>query len=121
MLWLAESPDLLSGPARAAISQARNQDGLAISDKSLWELAMLISRGRVHVRTSISDFLREIERNFTVLPISGAIAEKSMQFTDRYPKDPTDRIIGATAVVHQIALITKDEQIRNSGEVHCVW
>ncbi len=82
---------------------------------------MLISRGRVHVRTSISDFLREIERNFTVLPISGAIAEKSMQFTDRYPKDPTDRIIGATAVVHQIALITKDEQIRNSGEVHCVW
>jgi PIN domain nuclease of toxin-antitoxin system len=119
VLWLAQAPELLSKRATEAIASARQEDGVAIADKSLWEMAMMISRAQVKVLTSLSDFLQEVERNFTVLPITGAIAEQAMGFSKRYPKDPTDRLIGATA--HGLQLVTKDEGIRRSGEVKCIW
>jgi PIN domain nuclease of toxin-antitoxin system len=121
VLWLAQAPELLSDEATGAIASARGQDGVAIADKTLWEMATMISRGQVNVRTSMLEFLQEVERHFTVLPITGAIAERAMQFSNRYPKDPTDRLIGATAVAHGLQLVTKDEGIRGSGEVNCVW
>ena len=121
VIWLAEWPELLSTAATEAIVSARKADGIAIADKTLWELAMLISRGRVEVRTSLRDFLIEVERNCIVLPVTSAIAERSTQFSPRYPNDPTDQVIGATAVVHGLKLVTKDASIRASGEVDCVW
>ena len=121
VLWLAQVPDMLSDDARGAIASSRRQDGVAIADKTLWELAMLVSRKRVGVRTSLRDFLQSVERYCTVLPITGAIAERAIQFTARYPKDPTDRIIGATALIHGIPLVTQDKGIRRSKEVDCIW
>ena len=121
VIWLAEMPEELSLRAREAIVQERQDDGLAISDKSLWELAHLIARGRIVVKTSLRDFLRAVERNFTVLPVTAAIAERSVTFSEGYPKDPTDRLIGATAVVHGLRLLTKDVLIHGSKEVDCIW
>lgn len=121
VLWVAQVPDMLSENAYSALGKARETNALAISDKTLWELAMLMSCGYVQVKTSTRDFLEEVERRFRVLPITSAIAERSMQFSPRYPKDPSDRIIGATALVHSMQLVTADEKIRQSGEVPCIW
>jgi PIN domain nuclease of toxin-antitoxin system len=121
VLWLAQVPDLLSKRAFEAIAEARRRDGVAVSDKTLWELAMLVSRGKVGVRTSLRDFLQAVEQNCTVLPITSAVAERSTQFSKRFPSDPTDKLIGATAIVHGMKLVTKDKAIRRSGEVDCVW
>ncbi len=35
--------------------------------------------------------------------------------------DPADRMIVASAQVHEAALITADERIRESGLVRCIW
>ncbi|HEY1744722.1 MAG TPA: type II toxin-antitoxin system VapC family toxin [Granulicella sp.] len=121
VFWLAQVPSMLTDPAQAAITEARRRGGVAISDKTLWELAMMVSRKQVHVKTSLQEFLREVEHYFVILPITGAIAERSMGFTAGYPKDPTDRIIGATALIHGLSLITADQSIRSSGEVPCIW
>ena len=120
-IWLAEAPEELSPRAYEAIRLERQIDGVAISDKTLWELAMAISKGRLVVKTSLLDFLRAVERNFTVLPITSTIADRSVRFTDHFPRDPSDRIIGATAVVHGMKLITRDKRIRASKEVDCIW
>jgi PIN domain nuclease of toxin-antitoxin system len=66
-------------------------------------------------------FLKEVERNLTILPVTGAIAERTLLFSPAYPRDPVDRVIGATALAHSCKLITKDDPIRKSGEVACVW
>lgn len=121
VLWVAQQPGLLSEKAYAGLRETRQTDALAISDKTLWELAMMISRNYVRVRTSMRDFLQEVERHFRVLPISAAIAERSMLFSPRYPKDPSDRIIGATALIYSLQLVTADKDIRASGEVPCLW
>ena len=121
MLWLAERPELLSRAAREAIERERGTGVLAVSDMTLLELARLIVTGQVAVQATLADFLRSVEDNFQVLPITGSIAERTMRFRKGYPRDPIDRVVGATALVHSARLVTKDEGIRRSGEVECVW
>ena len=119
VVWLAETPEELSETAIQAI--ARERDGLAISDQSLWELAWSISKGRMKVRGLVREFLEDVERRFRVLPVNTGVADRAVQFSERYPKDPADRLIGATALAYGIELITRDVRIRASGEVPCVW
>ncbi len=121
VVWLALQPDLLSLAAGKAVRAARAEDGVAISDKTLWEIAMMVSKRRIDVNGSMIEFLRAAEAETLVLPIDSAIAERSMAFSPRFPKDPSDRIIAATALVHGIPLVTSDAAIRKSGEVPCIW
>jgi len=69
---------------------------LAISDISLLELATLASKGRIELHISLESFLREVEARFVVLPISGRACVLALELPPAYPKDPADRIIGAT-------------------------
>jgi PIN domain nuclease of toxin-antitoxin system len=122
VVWLAFDQNQLSKKARAAIDDARkNGDGLAISDISLLELATLVSKGRVRLDISLESFLQEIETRFTVLPISGRACARVMGLPTAYPKDPADRIIGATALVEGLALITADREIIRSKVVPTIW
>ena len=82
---------------------------------------MIASRGRIRPAVPLTTFLERIEQSYVVLPVTGAIAERSMRFSDAYPKDPADRIIGATALVRSLPLVTADRLIRKSGEVPCIW
>jgi PIN domain nuclease of toxin-antitoxin system len=121
VIWLAETPELLSMAAKEAIKSERENGLLAISDMTLLELARVISGGKVEVRTSLPSFLEVVERKFKILPVTASIAELTMQFSTSYPRDPIDRVIGATAIAHSCRLVTKDGPIRKSGEVNCVW
>jgi PIN domain nuclease of toxin-antitoxin system len=85
------------------------------------ELATLVSKGRVRLDISLESFLREIEARFIVLPISGRACARSMVLPTAYPKDPADRIIGATALVEGLVLITADTEIIRSKVVHTIW
>jgi PIN domain nuclease of toxin-antitoxin system len=75
----------------------RNGDGLAISEIMLLELATLASKGRIQLDISLEFFLQEVEARFVVLPISGRACVRAIGLPVAYPKDPADRIIGATA------------------------
>lgn len=122
VVWLALAAHRLSGRASKVIDDARAAGiGLSISDVTLFEVSNLATRKRIELQVSLESFLEEIESPFIVLPIDRRIAARSMQFPASYPKDPMDRIIGATAIVHGLTLITADEQIRKSKIVNTVW
>ncbi len=121
VIWLALEPEKISRRAAEAIREARRGDGVGISDKTLWELAMVFAKGRIGNDLSLRDLLEATERAFVVLPVNAAIAERSVQFLPSFPADPADRIIAATAIVYGLRLVTADAQIRKSAEVHCVW
>ncbi len=122
VLWLTTDPTKLSSKGKSAIEDARkNGDGLAISDITLLELATLASKGRIHLGISLESFLQEVEARFVVLPISGRACARAMGLPTAYPKDPADRIIGATALVEGLALITADREILRSTVVHTIW
>ncbi len=122
VVWLALAPGELSGKAVAAIDEARaGGDGLAVSDISLLELTTLVNKGRIELEISLESFLREVEMRFVVLPISGRACALSSRLPAAYPKDPADRIIGATAWAEGMALITADLAIRRSKAVRTIW
>ena len=122
VIWLAFDPNHLSRKARVAIDDARKKAaGLAISDITLLELATLASKGRIHLGISLESFLQEVESRFVVLPVSGKVCARATGLPEIYPKDPADRIIGATALVAGLPLLTADRQIRRSKAVQTVW
>ena len=115
VVWLALDPSRLSSKARAAIDRARTSgEGLAISDITLLELATLTSKGRIRLSMSLESFLREVEARFIVLPITSRACVRALRLPAGYPKDPADRIIGATALVEGLSLLTADRDIRGS-------
>jgi len=122
VLWLTSDPAKLSGKARTAIEDSRqNGDGVAICDITLLELTTLASKGRIRLGISLESFLQEIEARFVVLPISGRACARAMGLPTAYPNDPADRIIGATALVEGLSLITADREIHRSKVVHTIW
>ena len=53
---------------------------------------------------------------------SDAIAAQAAAFpAATFPKDPADRMIGATALLSGIALVTRDSAIRASRLVRTIW
>jgi PIN domain nuclease of toxin-antitoxin system len=122
VLWLAFEPDKVSHKAHKRINEARSaNEGLAISEITLLELATMASKGRFHVAMKIEQFLEEVEATFAVLPISGKACARILQLSSDYPRDPADRIIGATALTEGLTLITADQNIIRSSAVPCIW
>jgi PIN domain nuclease of toxin-antitoxin system len=122
VVWMTTDKRQLSDAAAAAIREAsRTANGVAIAGSTLWEIAMMSLSGQFRLRSTLTEYLRYIETMFVVLPITGAIAELSVSLPASYPRNPTDRLIGATAVAHGLELVTKDVGIRRSGAVKCIW
>jgi PIN domain nuclease of toxin-antitoxin system len=122
VLWLAFDQARLSSKAKTIIEDARkNADGLAISGITLLELAILRSKGRISLDVSLESFLQEVESRFVVFPITGRACARTVGLPASYPKDPADRIIGATALVEGLALLTADREIRRSKIVRTIW
>lgn len=122
VLWLAFEPEKVSPTAHRRIAEARRANqGLAISGITLLELATSASKGRFQVATTIEAFLEQVETTFTVLPITGAACALTLTLPVDYPRDPADRIIGATALAQGMTLITSDRRILESKAVAAVW
>ena len=119
--WAADDPKRLSRDAASAIRRARRGGGLAVSAITVWELALLVSRGRVQVQGSVETSVRTLLEDISVIPITPEIAALATQFPDDYPRDPVDRLIGATARAEGMTLVTRDERIRRSPLVRTVW
>jgi PIN domain nuclease of toxin-antitoxin system len=122
VLWLAFDPHEISRKAKQAIEGAReNGDGLAISDITLLELATLVSQDRIRLDISVESFLQEVESRFVVLPMNSRVCARAITLPGTYPKDPADRIIGATALVEGLPLLTADREIRRAGVFQTIW
>ena len=122
VLWIAMNPDRISKKARTALDEVRRDDvGMAISDMTLLEIARLFSTGQVDLDPNLEEFLAEAERRFVILPMNGRICIRAYDLPASYPNDPVDRIIGATALVEGLTLITADAAFRKSRAVPTIW
>lgn len=122
VIWLAFNPEQLSKKAAAAIADARqSDDGLAVSGITLYELACAVSKKRLRLAIPVESFLEEVASHFVIKPITAQIAAAASKMPANYPKDPMDRIIGATAIVEELSLITADGAIQKSKVVNVIW
>jgi PIN domain nuclease of toxin-antitoxin system len=121
-IWLSYDYGRISSKAQTAIKEARKEkSGMAVSAMTLIEIAMLSSYGRVRLTPDLETFLLEIEQRFVVLPITANIARQAFELPPAYPKDPVDRVIGATALIEDLSLLTADTEIRRTRAIPTLW
>jgi len=122
LVWTKADPKRLSRAALREIERARRRDdGLAISAITLWELALLLARGRIQSYGTVEASVRLFAEGVVVKPITPEIAALTTHFPDDYPREPADRLIGATARAEGLTLVTRDENIRRSPLLRTVW
>jgi len=123
LAWLVAEPERLSRPAASAIRRARVSDGLAICSITVWELALLFARGILRSQGTVQSAVQNLltRSGVVILPINAEVAAIASQFPDDYPRDPADRLIGATAMAEGMALVTRDERIRDHSRVKTIW
>ena len=124
-IWAVLNDRRLGGRARRALSpQSDEQIGLAAI--SLKEASWLLANGRIAVQTpglSWADWLRRASSipQLEILPLTIEVAIESEQFSNKFPSDPVDRLICATARIHGLTLLTRDRAIRRAREVATLW
>lgn len=122
LVWAVLAPEKLSGKATSRLEQARAAGELACADISLWEIAMLLERGRLQSPLPADVFLATLCKALLlqILPISPRIAALAQSGIFHHG-DPADRLIAATAIAHDIELITADPELQRVAGLRTVW
>jgi PIN domain nuclease of toxin-antitoxin system len=107
--WLAHEPERLTARAVNAIEKA---DDLAVAGPTWYELAWLHAHGRIQTRVPARAWLDQLARDVRTLPVTPAIAVRATGFPKTFPRDPSDRVIFATAVENGLHLVTRDARMR---------
>ena len=125
-LWSVLDHPRLSRRARATLTAVSAQERVGLAAISLEEASWHLARRRVVVDERFGPWplwLRTAASSprLEVLPLTVDVAIESEQLGDSFPPDPADRLIAATARVHDLTLITSDQPIRKSGAVRTLW
>jgi len=117
------SPERLSKKALAVLTAEENCSDLCCSDISLWEIAMLIKKGRLNPGTDSLTYLQLVldALQINILPITPRIAHLSASMSEINHHDPADRIIVATAKEHRATLVTADQKLFGLKGITTIW
>lgn len=121
LIWAVADSKRLSKAAASAIRRARRTNGLAVSAITSYEVAWQIASGRIQGYGTVENAVLRFLEGVMTLPITPEIAALATQFPEDYPRDPADRLIGATARAGGLTLVTRDERIRRSPLIRTVW
>jgi len=93
---------------------------------SLKEAAWLLAKGRVRLMKEAAPWagwLREAATapGLEVLPLTVEVAIESERFPASFPRDTADRLIAATARLHDLTLLTADTELHEQSDVRTLW
>src|SRR5262249_18601433 len=107
----------LTGTLKPAERRVLSQDQWSIAAIVLWEIAKLAQLGRIAIDLDDVDVVRVLAR-IHVWPLTREIAQVSTRLDVH--GDPADELIGATSVVHNVPLITRDRALAKSKMIPLV-
>lgn len=109
-LWSVLEPERLGRRAARHLRSSANE--LWLSPISAWEAVLLAERGRITVNENPATW---VERALRAAPLREAaftfdVALESRRLKWSHP-DPADRFLAASALVHDLTLLTADERL----------
>ena len=111
LVWLDQGSDLLGGKARRVIEQSHQKEEVAIAAISFWEIGMLIEKGRLAFKGSLTEWrVSLLMSGFVELPADGNVALAAASLKS-FLGDPVDRMISATALNQDARLVTADDRL----------
>jgi len=106
-LWFIAGSERLSATARQLIEESANQPFLSAA--SLWEMAIKLSLGRLHLGRSFEELIPE-QMRLNGIQLLGIEIEHVTPVTTLpfHHRDPCDRLIVAQAMVEQTPIVSAD-------------
>jgi PIN domain nuclease of toxin-antitoxin system len=122
LVWAVDAPEKLSAKCRKILLDGSHHP-VGLSAISLWEIAHKAAAGKLQLSQPLAAWIAAATRSpfVEILPLDERVAVESAQLPGSFHRDPADRIIVATARLHGLVLMTKDDAIRNYPPVTTVW
>jgi len=124
-IWIAEDAPL-ADEAVQAIDQAKDDGNpVLMSPISAWEIGLLVARGRLALPIGAEAWFDRITEtpNVELADMPAAVLIASSFLPGIPPRDPSDRILIATARQQNLTIVTRDKHILNyaaAGHVHAL-
>lgn len=116
-LWSLLEPARLAKQVAAELENPDNE--LWLSPISLWEVLILVEKRRVVLDLDPAAWIRRVLARvpFKEAPLNHEVALKSRSLSLDH-QDPADRFLAATALIYDLTLVTADERLLHSKELH---
>lgn len=124
LIWWVAEPKRVPAKARRLCADAvAAGDPLTVSSISMWEIAILVERGRLALTLDVGVWINHVEALpfLRFAPVDNRIAVRSVQLADFPHRDPADRLIVATAIGLDGTLVTGDARLRRYRGVRTLW
>lgn len=112
LVWWTLDPVQLSSPAKQICDEIPDR-GAVVSAISIWEIGVKLKRGALEFDIGLGDYVRRLQslKGLEIIPVDVEhwLGNLNLPWDHR---DPADRTIVATAQLHDLPLISKDEAIR---------
>lgn len=97
----------------AAVEAATKADAILVSAITPWEIALLVSKGRLQLENDVMDWVRTAltKPGVHLVPLAPEIAVASTRLPFEMHPDPADRILVATARHLGATLVTADRAL----------
>lgn len=120
-IWRLLAPERLSDDAEGAV--AARESTLHLSPISTWETLVLARKGRLSLKPSPAAWVLDALRRsaLTTVPLTHGIALRSEALEGFESTDPADRLIVATAMEHELVLVSADRAIQGFEPVKTLW
>lgn len=117
LVWLLSGNSRLGVQARAFIQQAAKGNVLLVSAITPWEIAMLVSKGRLTLDQDVGEWVTAALAlpGIRLSPLSPEVAVASTRLPGALHPDPADRMIAATARHVNAVLVTEDRRLLDYG------
>ena len=119
-VWWLTKPDRLGRKAERALAKAKQ---IGIPAICPWEVAMKANAGQLRFDRPYDIWIDEAlaeDPRVELLPLVPRVAVEAVRLGWKH-SDPADRLIVASARVHDAPLITSDAAMHEAGVVRCIW
>jgi len=123
LIWWLEGLSGLTAGQRQVLDQFDLHRPFGVSDITLAEIGCLHAGGRISLSGELGDWLARAtaEPLVKLCRITPTVVSEISRLPDTMPRDPSDRIIVATARVHGATLLTRDRRILASGALPTLY
>jgi PIN domain nuclease of toxin-antitoxin system len=119
-VWSQEKPEEMGERSRALLLDAGND--LFVSSISVLEIARMVASGRLmfakELRRWVADGAESL--GFEEFAVDSEVAIEAYNLTEPFHRDPADRVLVATARVHDCLILSADRLILDYAYVRSV-
>jgi len=111
-------PGRIKGAAREQLVASAESDELFVAAISMYEVAAGAKRGRIELNMATQAWfdLTLLDPGLRLLALTPEIAAETALLPDDFHGDPGDRLVAATARVHDLVLCTHDGRLLRFGQ-----